>query len=541
MVAGWTLVSRITGFGRAIVVAAVLGPTYFANLFQTASAMPAVVNDLLVGSLITSMLVPRLVPHVDSSDVTAIRRIANGFLGTTLAAGAVVLALCAVIAPLLLNLLTAPVADDAVRAQQIQIGWPILALLMPQIFFYGIAATGVAVQHAHGRFSLAAAAPAVENIGVMAVMAASVVVYGAGIDVDEVTMPQIVLLALGSTAAVGAHAALQWWGAFRLGVTLAPRAGWLDPDVRRIFRLAVPSGGYAALSSITYFALLIIAGAIPGGTVAFQIGYKFFSLPAALCARPLATAQLPQLARNVHRDDLVTFQSTYRSSLALAGFIALPASFAFVGMHDLLARAVSFGEMGTAAGMALVAAAIGSLGAGIIGDAAFIISTSASYARRDAIRPLRAMVVRTVIAFAGMAVAASVMQGAAILWTLGLSVSVANLVSAAYLHQSLARILPRAAGIDRLRLIGDLAASAVAVLIGMAIVRLQAGSDAMERDRVLVGIVAITISGMTYLLIQWARGSSELKSLLAKIPKASREPRYRPTPDVVARGKEPPA
>lgn len=541
-VAAWTLISRLTGFGRAAVVAAVLGPTFFANLFQTTSAIPAIVNELLVGALIASMLVPRLVPHVDAADRAAVRRIANGFLGTTLSAGAMIIALCSVIAPIVLDLLTVAVADAEIRDRQAKLGWPMLALLMPQVFFYAVAATGVAVQQAHGRFSLAAAAPAAENVGIMAVMAASALLYGTGPDIDEVTMPQIALLTLGSTAAVGAHAALQWWGAFRLGIAIIPRAGWLDSDVRRIFRLAVPSAGFATLNSITYFALLVVAGAIPGGTIAFQIGYSFFNLPAALCARPLAAAQLPRLARNVHENDLATFQSTYESSLALAGFITLPATFVFVGMHDVLASVVSFGEMGTYAGMALVAAAVGSLGAGIVGDAVFIISTSASYARRDAIRPLRAMAIRAAIAFAGMVLATTAMHATAILWTLGLSVSAANLVGAAYLHHSQTRVLPCPGANYRRRWLGDLAVAALAALVGVVILQLPNRSATLEQGRILLEIAAIVVGLVMYLLMQWARGSHELRSLLAVMTSVNRQcpNRYCSTPNAVPRGRKPP-
>jgi hypothetical protein len=90
--------------------------------------------------------------------------------------------------------------------------------------------------------------------------------------------------------------------------------------------------------------------------------------------------------------------------------------------------------MATVAGVALVAAAIGSLALGIIGEAAFQVSTSASYARQDAVAPLVAMALRGVVAFAGMTIAFVAVDGIAVLWVLGLSCSAAMLVSAAWLH-----------------------------------------------------------------------------------------------------------
>jgi putative peptidoglycan lipid II flippase len=520
-VAGWTLVSRITGFGRVVTVAAVLGPTYFGNLFQTAVAAPGVVHELLVGSLISAMLVPALVRHVDLSDRKGAGRLAGGFLGTAVIAASGVIALCILAAPLLLTLITAAVGDAEVRAQQRQLGWPLLIMLMPQIFLYGVAATGVAVQQAHGRFALAAAAPALENIGTMVVMGASGVFFGVGLDVGEITFPQLMLLGLGSTAAVALHAAAQWWGAYRLGIPLLPRAGWRDPEVRQVIRLAIPSSGYAALNSVTFFGLLVVAGAVPGGAVAFQIGYNFFNLPVALCARPVAAAQLPRLSRNFQRSALAAFHTTYRSSLALAAFIALPASLLFLCIPHTLARAVSFGEMATASGRSLVAAAIGGLALGIIGETAFIVATSASYARRDATAPFRGMAIRAALAFVGMAVALSVMHDTAILWTLGLSLSGANLIAAAYLHRSQVRALPRLPAEKLHRLLGDLVASLVAIMPGLAVTLWLTGVADDHYHNIGICIAAVAASGLAYLLIQWTRGSVELKSLLSGIFTAS--------------------
>lgn len=540
-VAAWTLISRITGFGRTAALAAVLGPTFFANLFQTASAIPPVLNELLAGTLIASILVPRLVPHVDSDNPAAIRRIANGFLGAALVAVGLVVALIAMIAPALLDLLSVAVADPDVRHRQAMLGWPMLALLLPQIFFYAIAATGIAVQQAHGRFALAAAAPAVENIGIVIVVTVWAVLYGTGADIHDVTMPQVVFLALGSTSAVAAHAALQWWGTLRLGIVLVPKAGWRDPDVRRIFRLAISSIGFSALGSTTYFALLIVAGAVPGGAVAFQIGYNFFNLPAALSARPLAAAQLPRLARCVHENDLASFHRTYRSTLALAAFITLPITAIFVGTHDLLAGVVSFGEMRTERGMQLVAAAIGSLGFGIVGDAMFIIAMSASYARHDALRPLRAMAIRAAVIAGGILFALNAMHSTAFLWTLGLSVSAANLAGAVYLHCSQVRVLPRLETNDGRRRLCDLMAFGLAVLAGGAVLQLPIRSVIPDVGDALREAGAVVLGLATYLLLQWVWKSEELQRLLAAVTKTKRQNlrQYAAIHGAVGRGREP--
>jgi putative peptidoglycan lipid II flippase len=331
------------------------------------------------------------------------------------------------------------------------------------------------------------------------------------------TSTHLLFLGLGSTSAVGIHAAVQWWGAYRVGVPLLPSWGWRNLEIRSVIGVAMPSSIYAALGSVSYLGLLVVAGSIPGGTVAFQIGLNFFHLPIALCARPVAAAQLPLLARNFDQGHLAAFSEIYRAGLAFTAFIALPASLLFCGIAETLARAISFGGMAGPSGIALVAAAVGSLSLGIIGDALFIVATSASYARRDAATPLQAMVVRAALIFAGIAVAlwAMPMQGTLVLWALGMSASAANLVSAAYLHGKLKRVLSTQPRSWIRRLLGNFAAASGAAISGIVVADWLANTTQTSYERVGVAVAAVLASSTCYLTVQRLRNSEELRQLCA--------------------------
>ena len=519
-VAIWTLVSRVTGLGRVVAIAAVLGPTYFANLYQTLNTLPNILHVMLVGQLISALLVPALVSHLDFGDRSGAGRLANGFLGTIMLVASAVIGLCVLAAPIVLDAITSVVADTGTRLDQRLLGWPLLIMVLPQIMLYGVIATAVAVQQAHRRFALPAAAPALENIGTIAVMAAAAVLYGTGNDVHEIDTAQLVLIGSGSTIAVGLHASAQWWGARRVGIMLIPGSGWRSPEVRRIIRLALPSSGYAALNSGTLFGLLVVAGAIPGGAVAFQMGLNFFSLPLALGALPAAAALLPRLSRGFDQGNVTAIGTIYRDSLKLAAFVALPASLTFLCLPTALAQFVSFGEMSTPTGLALVAAAAGSLGPGIIGEASLIVATSAAYACRDAVSPFRAMLCRALIAFAGMACAMIAFDGVAIIWALGLSFSGATLISAAYLHWRQVRHCHLPWAPDPVRLLGELTASAIAVVPGWVILTLLGSAPSAPGRNFLVALAAIAVSGLTYLAAQWFRGSREFAALFAVIDRS---------------------
>lgn len=89
-VAGWTAISRITGFGRAGAIAAVLGPSYLGNIFAATNILPNLAYSLLAGALFSNLLVPPLVRLLDADDPSGGGRLAGAFLGRViLAFGAV--------------------------------------------------------------------------------------------------------------------------------------------------------------------------------------------------------------------------------------------------------------------------------------------------------------------------------------------------------------------------------------------------------------------------------------------------------------------
>lgn len=446
--ATWTMVSRVTGLIRIVAIGAVLGPTYLGNTFLAVNQFPNLTFQALTGSLLPMMLVPLLVGHIDVDDRESAARIAGGFLGLAMATFAVLTVVLVAAGPLILRLLTAGVASSTVAGAQERAGWVLMATVMPQVVLYGIAGTGEAVMNARGKFALAAAAPAFENVGVIVVMALTGLVYGAGRGVGQAPGGELLLLGLGSTGAVVLHAGAQWWGARRVGVTLIPRLGWRDPEVRARARRMLPSFGYAALNSLRYFGMLIVANRVPGGVVAFQLALNFVFLPVGLGAWPISVAMLPQLSRLYLAGAAQRFRDEVVKGANLTFFLIVPAVAGYVVLARPLARVVAYGEMSTGLGIALIAASLASLAVGMLGEAGSVIGTHAAYARQDVRSPFHSMVVRIVVSGVGMLVALFFVHGTAVLALLGLSVSAGNIAGAVQLGGVLrAQLPPRGEGL----------------------------------------------------------------------------------------------
>lgn len=498
----WTTVSRLSGLAETIAVGVVLGATYLGNSYQSINSLPNIMYyQLLAGSLFASLLVPPLVHHIDAGDDETAHRLAGGFFGVLLAAaaGLAVLLLCA--GPLIVRLLTLGVPDPVAPAQQ-RVQLILLALFVPQIFLYLVAGASGAALNAHGRFALAAGAPTLENVGIITTLLVAALIFGTGVSVANVSDAELLLLGLGTTTAVCVHAITVWLGARRAGLTLVPRVGWRDPEVRVVIGRVVPTLGFTGLEAIQVFAIFMVADRLRGGLVAFQLAFSFFILPAAVITWPIGRALLPQLARLHHARRERAFRDELSRGAQLTSFITVPTALAYVALAVPLARALSFGQLGEPHVVRLIALSLASLAPGVIAESWFILGTYASYARLDARSPLWSMVVRVGVSVGIMALTWSV-QGPAVLPLLGLALSAGSLAGAAHAWLRLRSGLPAPSSSAARSSAARIAAVSLvmlvpAVAVAWAVSRLGSG----QLLDVFAMMAAAVAGAATYLAIQ---------------------------------------
>jgi peptidoglycan biosynthesis protein MviN/MurJ (putative lipid II flippase) len=501
-VAVWTIISRFTGVLRGVTVAAVLGATYFANTYQFTNSLPNLVfYGLLAGSLFSSILVPALVPHVDSGDRRAAARTAGGLLGIALVGMMALVPVVAVLTPVLLHLGSVGATDPAAARGQAHIGAVLVLMLLPQVPLYAVVGTAAAVMNAHRRFALASAAPALENLGTIAVLGVVAVFYARAAQQRTAPMSLLLLLGLGTTGAVALHASAQWWGARRVGVVLVPRAGWRDPQVRTVVRRALPALGQAALAALQLGALLVVADRVAGGVVAFQLATSFYFLPIAVGATPVALSLVPRLSRMIAPGQAPLFRDTYVRGLAFASFLVIPAAVAYAVLARPLAGAIAFGRFGASGGVHLVAASLTGLAPGIVGETLFLVTTYACYARKDTTHPLRGMIIQTAVC-AGVIAASLHIHGPALLTALGLGLSAGSISAALYLVHHLRRGLPPG-GEPALRpLLRTIACSAVMVVPAWATATFLASQLNTATGHVVAMLAASLVGATVYFALQ---------------------------------------
>jgi putative peptidoglycan lipid II flippase len=390
-VAGWTLVSRATGLLRVVVIGAVLGPTFFANAFQTGYVVPNMVFTMIAGPVLGMVVVPGLVHAVGAGGVARGREVLGQVTGWLLAVSAAVVGLLLILSPAVAWTLTFGIPDAATHDRGLWITTLLILLVAPQVPLYILLHLGMAAQQARGRFALAAGAQVVENGVLILTVLFAGWYYGSGLEFTRVSVGLVLTLGLGSTVAVALHAALQLLGTARVGLLSWPSMRWRhDPETREMTRRLVRSVGVAAWPTAAMYVLLALAGTVPGGTFVVQLSYSVFFALSYVSARAVSMAALPGLADAAHREDGATFASGWREGLSYAVIASLPLLVLLTVLSGPTANLLANGELRHADLIGPLAACLAVVAVAQLVGGVHDIGRRALFARLDDLVPRRA-------------------------------------------------------------------------------------------------------------------------------------------------------
>jgi putative peptidoglycan lipid II flippase len=526
---GATLASRTTGMVRLVVTAAVLGPTFLGNIFQSVNLLPNLVYGLVGGALLAGLVVPVLVGPLDRGDPARAREIGGRILWLLLAAGAVLTALTMAAAPLLARVLTAD-TPDAVAADGRRVAALLVLFVAPQLLAYIVCGVAAAAQHAVGRYGLSLGGFVIENLGVIAGLLLVASAFGVGRDVGTVSSTEIVALALAGTIPPFVHAAVQLTAAHRCGASVRPRAAGAsrDPVIRSVMRQAVPSVASATLICARYFLAAVVVSGVAGGWVALQVGLTFLVLPSGLIARPLSTLLLGTMTRLWSTGDIAACRAVYRQALAQVNFLAVPAAVGLCALAWPVAEVVSRGAMGEAGGVRLVAWCLVAVGLGVIGDSLFEVTKAAALSCRAADTVFGGMAVRVGTSLVALGLLAAASRGGVGAWhpegaqlaaLAGATVALGDLVGAWILHRRFERVL-RSRDVNMqfhrvplgwARVLPAAVAMGATALVAAAAVdaHLPASDGLASVGRAVVLLLILVLAAAVYLGINAASGSPE--------------------------------
>jgi putative peptidoglycan lipid II flippase len=435
-----TAISRVLGFGRVLIIAAVLGTTDLGNIFTASNSVSNVLFDLLAAGALSAVLVPGFVALFErGAGERDAEELAGALLGWSLLVLTPICLAGMLAAPAIARLLTAGTPDSAVAAAQARLATFLLRLFVPQVLLYAVGAVTTAVLHAKRRFTVTAIAPIGNTVVMVSALLAFRALHGPGSPGLELSLSERLALGaagtLGVAAFVGIPAVALRSSGFRLRLRL-DRAS--TPGLSPAVRLSGWAGLQQAQTGILLGAALLVGMGVRGGVVAYQVAFAFFLVPYAVLALPLITAVLPELAGEASRGDLGGFGRSLRWALDGMVGLVVPVSVAGVVFGPRLMEALAFGQTSGAGGR-LIGSALGALAIGLLPYGAFLLFVRAHYALGQGKAPATAALGSAVLGAVFMAVAGAAAHGDARLASMGAGHSAAYLVGACVLGVRLAR------------------------------------------------------------------------------------------------------
>jgi putative peptidoglycan lipid II flippase len=377
-VGGFTLLSRITGFARDIVLAAILGAGPVADAFFVALRLPNHFRAIFAEGAFNAAFVPAYARIRQQGGTDPARLFADRIFTMLFAVQAVLLVLALVFTPSVIALLAPGFADDPGRfglaVELTRITFPYL-LLISLVTLYG------GMLNALGRFASAAAAPILLNLSMIAALAFAAFFptagHAAAWGVLIAGCLEVVLLAADAS---------------RQGVLPAFRWPKLDEEVRLFLKRFGPATVGSAETQIALFADTIIASFLAAGALsALYYADRINQLPIGVIGIAVGTVLLPEMANRLAQSDEAGARRAQHRAIEFTLLLSVPCVAAFVLVPDLIMRALFARGAFTAADAAAAGATLRAYALGLL---PFVLMRSAAttfLARGDTWTPVKAL------------------------------------------------------------------------------------------------------------------------------------------------------
>ncbi|ANE05185.1 lipid II flippase MurJ [Corynebacterium crudilactis] len=293
-----TLLSRITGFLRTVMIGAALSPA-IASAFNTANTLPNLITEIVLGAVLTSLVIPVLT-RAEKEDPDGgsgfFRRLLT--LSVTLLGGVTILSIIS--APILTRMMLSSEGQVNVVMSTAFAYW-----LLPQIFFYGLFALFMAVLNTREIFKPGAWAPVLNNVITLSVLGIYMVLP-ARLHADQhvgVLDPQILFLGIGTSLGVVAQCLFMVPYLRRAGIDMRPLWG-IDDRLKQFGGMAMAIIVYVAISQFGYIITTRIASlADEAAPFIYQQHWMLLQVPYGIIGVTLLTAIMPRLSRNAADGD----------------------------------------------------------------------------------------------------------------------------------------------------------------------------------------------------------------------------------------------
>ncbi|WP_031164356.1 murein biosynthesis integral membrane protein MurJ [Streptomyces durhamensis] len=353
VMAAGTMVSRLTGFVRSALIVSALGLGFLGDSFQVAYQLPTMIYILTVGGGLNSVFVPQLVRAMKEDDDGG-EAFANRLLTLVMVALAALTGLAMFAAPLLVRMLSNPVATNP-AANDVAVTFT--RYFLPSIFFMGIHVVMGQILNARGKFGAMMWTPVLNNIVIIVTLGMFIWVYGSAAN-SHMTVTNIPaegqrLLGVGVLLGLVVQALAMIPYLRETGFRIRLRFDWRGHGLGKaamlakwtvLFVLANQAGAMIVTQLST--AAGKDAGVAGTGFAAYANAQLIWGLPQAIITVSLMAALLPRISRSAAEGDGGAVRDDISQGLRTTAVAIVPIAFGFLALGIPMCTLI-FGSSGT--------------------------------------------------------------------------------------------------------------------------------------------------------------------------------------------------
>lgn len=377
----WTLLSRIMGLVRDIVLGVVFGPSAATDAFFVAFKIPNFLRRLFAEGAFQQAFVPVIADARADGGDRAVRALFSRVSGCLAMILVVMTALAMLGSPVLVRVFAPGFAD---QPEQLALAADLLRLTFPYLLLIALTAAAAAVLNTYDRFGPPAFAPVLLNLCLIA----------AAIGLAPRLEVGVMALALAVPVAGLLQLLLQLPFLWRQGVLAWPRPRWSDPGVRRILRLMGPTLFSTSVQQINLLVDTMLASFLVVGSISWLYwSDRLMEFPLGVFGIAIGTVILPRLSAEHAAAEPIRFNATLDWALRLALLVIAPATVGLVVLAEpLLATLFGYGAFG-AADVHAARWSLMAYGIGLFGFVLVKVLVPGYFARQDTRGPVRCAVI----------------------------------------------------------------------------------------------------------------------------------------------------
>lgn len=375
-VSAMTLISRLLGFVRDMLIARIFGVDLATDAFFVAFKIPNFLRRLFTEGAFAHAFVPVMADY-QKQDRAALKSFIDK-TGGSLALVLMLMTLIGVVSAPLLILLLAP--GFAWQSPQHELAVQLLQITLPYLLFVGLVAFAGSILNSYGQFAIPALTPAVLNICMIA----------AAVWLAPLLSEPVAALAWGVFIAGVVQMLCQLPSLARLGLLPRLRIDFGDAGVKRLMGSLLPAIFSVSITQINLLLDTLIASLLTAGSVSWlYYSDRLVEFPQGLLGVALATVILPNLAKNHVADEPAAFSSVLDWGLRLVLLVGMPATVGLLLLAEpMLSTLFQYNEF-SVLDVQLAGQSLKAYAAGLLGYLLIRVLAPGFTARQDMKTPVR--------------------------------------------------------------------------------------------------------------------------------------------------------